>query len=81
MRGWRPDDWHEIVKTTKPPHPPIMYLDGRLLFEDGVELGADAMLAELRKKGAHFRKDQILTGEPAGTMVYIPDDKENDDRD
>jgi len=43
MRGWRPGNWPETVKAIKPPHPPIMYLDGRLLFSDGVEGGADQM--------------------------------------
>lgn len=59
---WRPNDWKKVYQGK--------WRDIRMLNE-AFEMGADAMLVALRKRGAADRQ----RGED-GRVVFIPGDKE-----
>lgn len=78
-KHWRPDGWLEVRKSVNPYT--ISGFDGSWLI--GFEAGADAMCEALRKQGqqgqdANFRNPALDDNNRGhkGTLVFIPDDKE-----
>ncbi len=77
MSEWRPTDWEGWVDAIEPANCTKTETE-YYHFLDGVEAGADAIVAALRKQDICDFRTLVpwIDGGQSGTLVYIPGEKD-----